>query len=269
MDIRPLTNEHEAVAAFLDLTQERLRERARPTWVAQEGSRVIAAAETLLRPDDRLFVRFAGDPAATGPLARHIAVATEHRIHASAPADTSLVGQLVTAGFDIENTIEHFTVPFDSALSAVSRAHLPARYRLIDVSGADHDRLFNLDNQVRQLVPGTDGWHGNRVWFEDELTDPAAYAVAVEAATGDYVGLARMWRNPDGPRFGLIGVLENHRRPSPAPALLGQVLSQAAEWGYPGFTTETALTNGVVHPRLSRIGTPTGRAHQLVLRPDA
>ena len=269
MDIERFSDQYDEVAPLYGLTPAQLRGRTRDRWIARERSRIIAAAETIERPDARLFMSYKGDHRAAADLSRVVAEHHQRPVFTSTAPGSVLTKLLVAAGFQIELTTEHFVVRFDAALEAVRRGRLPVRYRLVDVSEADPDRLFELDNAVRNLVPGTDGWAGNRGWFDEELADPAAYRIAIDRTTGDYAGLARVWRNPDGPRFGLIGVLPTHSRPSPAPALLRAVLNEAATWGFETFRTETALTNLVVHTRLARLGSSTGRMHQLVLYPDA
>ncbi len=266
MEIRKFRDEFEQVAPLHGLTAAELRERMRDRWIAIEDSRVVASAEALLRPDHRLLLTFRGDEAAAPALADAAARSLACPVWAFADEDTDLAATLRDGGFAIELTLERFVVPFDRSLRLVHRSTVPRRYRLLRALDCNPDRLFHLDNAVRRLVPGSDGWQGNRTWFDDELTDPASYWVAEDRNSGRYVGLARMWRNPTGPRFGLIGVLPEHRWPSAAPALLKATLEEAATWGTDTFTTETALTNRVVHPRLSKLGRSRGRFHQLVLR---
>lgn len=269
MEIRRFSDEYEAVAPLYGLSGRELAARDRDRWIAVDRGTVVAAAETLLRPDDRLFVSFKGEPTAASHLAGAVAEHFDCAVHATADEGSPLGQALISRGCVVEMTSEQFEVSFESALRYVRRSSLPARYRLLDAAHSDRNRLFTLDNRVRNLVPGSDGWAGDREWFDDELTDPAAYWIAADRAGDDYVGLARMWRNPTGPRFGLIGVLPEHRRPSPAAALLRATLDEAAAWGYETFTTETAVTNRTVHARLSKLGTPTRRFHQLVLDPSA
>ncbi len=149
------------------------------------------------------------------------------------------------------------------------RAWIPSGYAVRSVADVDEERAFALDNRVRSLVPGTDGWIGNRDWFSDELRseelDPNAYLLAVEQATDEFAGLVRIWRNPDGPRLGLIGILPEHRRTPLAAALLKQGLEAASTWGHEAFGTETSLANKGTYPALRRMGlTPVGRFHQLL-----
>lgn len=269
MEIEAFTDQYDEVAPLYRLSAVALRVRNRDRWIAKHDGHIVAAAETLLRPDDRLFVSFKGEPTAAPHLARALAERFGRTLHATADEASPLAEALISGGCVIEMTSEQFMVTFEAALRFVRNSTAPSRYELFAAANCDHDRLFALDNDLRSLVPGTDGWAGNRTWFDGELADPAAYRVAADVITDEYVGLARIWRNPDGPRFGLIGVLPAHRHPSPAAALLRTTLTEASKWGFESFTTETSLSNRVVHPRLLRIGTPVGRFHQLVLEPYA
>lgn len=77
----------------------------------------------------------------------------------------------------------------------------------------------------------------------------------------------RIWRNPSGPRLGLIGVLPGHRSKPIAAALLKQALSAAATRGYVDLISETSPDNVYTYPRLRRMGaTPIGSFEQMVRR---
>jgi GNAT superfamily N-acetyltransferase len=90
----------------------------------------------------------------------------------------------------------------------------------------------------------------------------------VEDRSGEYVGLIRIWRNPAGPRLGLVGVRRDHRGSPLAPALLERALTAAETWGHPTFETETSSSNRVVYPRMQRVGAESlGRFFQMVRRP--
>jgi GNAT superfamily N-acetyltransferase len=179
--------------------------------------------------------------------------------------DTPRVRSLGLAGFGTEIVLARFSVPFELAMSAVRRAWVPGDLRLITADLAVEERLFELDVEIRNNVPGTEGWQGDRAWFHGELTDdrafdPSAYLVAVEEGTGDYVGLVRFWRNPGGPRLGLVGVTRGRRGSVLAAALLHRAMRAASTWGFATFATETARTNRSTRPLLARLGVePCGR----------
>ena len=243
-------------------------------WLASRDGTVVAAVTTWLRPDDRTFLSFGGgEPAAIGPLADAVCAELPRAVYTTVEeADAESVKALQGAGFTTEVVGERFRIRFDRALAALERARIPSGFSIHPADTVDEDRLFALDNTIRHDVPGTDGWRGDRRWFHEELIesppfDPEAYLVAIEDRTGDYAGLVRIWRNPTGPRFGLIGVVRQHRGSPVAAALLEQALSAASHWGQPTFVTETSPQNAAVYPRMRRIGAESeGRFLQLVRR---
>ena len=244
-------------------------------WLATEEGVAVAAVTAWVRPDGRVFLSFRCDvPRLRGLLGAAAANDLNRPVHITIDAgDTGTSESLAAAGFVTEVESERFVVQFDAAFRWLRRGSVPSGFHLISADTADRDRLFELDNRLRGFVPGTDGWQGDRRWFDAELNDsppfdPAGYVVAVHETSGDYAGLIRFWRNRSGPRLGLIGVLPTFRRSTIAAALLRAGLEAASTWGFNTFTTETSTSNRAIYPRLVRLGgTPTGRLHQLILVP--
>ena len=88
--------------------------------------------------------------------------------------------------------------------------------------------------------------------------------MAIDDQTGEYAGLIRIWRNPSGPRFGLIGVLPEYRGTPLAPALLKRALKAASRWGHDSFVAEVSPSNTAVHRRMVSLGAESrGRVLQL------
>ncbi len=253
--------------------RRRDEEQAQPVrrWYVVEESRAVAAVQASLRPDNRTFLSCRVlEVEAYGPLITEAAEALDMPLYATCDeSDSEHMSALRRSGFHIEVTNDRFVIPFDAALRRLARAWLPEGYRIRSVADVDEDRAFRLDNAVRSFVPGSEGWMGNRRWFSEELQsaefDPDAYLVAVDEATDSCVGLLRIWRNEDGPRLGLIGVLPQHRVRSLAAALLRQGLSAASRWGFDTFSAETSPQNPHTYPALLRMGLePIGRFHQLI-----
>ncbi len=224
-------------------------------WLAVDESGSAGAVTARERPDGRTFLAFAcPNAAAYGPLTSAAHEELGSPLFTAVDAgDTAAVAALETAGFTPDLVTDRFRVRFDAALGRMRRATAPAGVTILPVAAVDEDRLFALDNTLRHDVPGTDGWRGNREWFRDELSDPAAYFVAV-GGDGEYAGLVRIWRNPDEARFGLIGVLRRYRGTLMGPALLRQGLIAAAEWGRPDFTTDVSPVNARLHRHVVRMG---------------
>lgn len=278
MNVTTFSDQYNSVCDLFDLTAEALavrdanRSPAVRRWVADDGQTVIGAVDLVTRPDKRTFAIFRGDFDSVIPLANFLNSQHAGPIYASGRySKPDQLGALRQAGFAAEMTAEAFEVEFSSALAKLQRAWLPSGFRIISASDASLDVLLALDNKLRQLIPGTDGWVGDIAWLRSEFAesppyDPAAYLVAIEESTGRYAGLVRVWRNDDGPRLGMVGVLPEYRHVPLAARLLYQALDEASRWGFEAFTTETALTNAVLHPRLKRFARSTDTLLQMVLR---
>ena len=258
-------------------------------WVAVEDERVVAGVRIVERPDGRAFLRFSGDwEQVAQPLTDAVAEDLDHPLFAFADADSASFDSLRSAGFAVDLVEERFRVPFATALAALRRAPTPTNIEIVSIgtlvptsvqqppdagTAKRNERLlFDLDNIIRNDVPGTDGWVGNFQWFRAEIAesppfDPSAYLVAIDRA-GHYVGLVRVWRNPSGPRLGLIGVRREWRGTFLAAALLKRALGAAAGWGHESFVTETSPANPVVYNNLVRLGASReGQFYQMIRRP--
>ncbi|MGF1667087.1 MAG: GNAT family N-acetyltransferase [Acidimicrobiia bacterium] len=283
MEIVRFTDEYELAAAVYDMAAAELRARderqGQPLqrWLAVSDGEAAAAVSTWWRPDDRTFLYFVGsDRDAYSLLTEAVVDALAQPVHTFVDAeDGELVGALRSAGFEVEVVEERFRIRFDRVLAWLRRAWVPSGFGIHPADTVDEDRLFILDNMLRQDTLGTDGWQGDRDWFHEELVesppfDPSAYLVAVDDRTGGYVGLVRIWRNPTGPRFGLIGVVPEYRSTTIAGALLRQALLAASEWGHETFTAETSPSNPTIYRRMGRIDANSlGRFHQMVRHPHS
>lgn len=281
MEIVRFTDQYELAAVVYDTSPADLRARdekqCQPPqrWMALHDGEAVAAVSTWWRPDDRSFLYFAGRGLAAYSLLTDVVVeALRRSLHTFADAgDGELVDALQSAGFEIELVEEGFRIRFDTALRYLQRAWVPSGFSIHPADAVDEDRLFTLDNTLRQDTLGTDGWRGDRAWFHDELAesppfDPSAYLVAVDDHSGEYVGLVRVWRNPTGPRFGLVGVVPQYRTTTVAAALLKQALRAASEWGHETFTSETSPSNPIIYERMSRVGAESlGQFYQMVRNP--
>lgn len=234
----------------------------------------IGAVRLWMRPDDRLFLHFAcRDLSAYPPLLEKVRETFDRPLFTHVDAENrNLVNTFTDAGFEVEMTSERFRVRFDRAIAMVKRGRVPAGFSIRSADEVDEGRLFAFDNLLRRDMQGTEGWEGDRQMFHEELSesppfDPSAYLVAIDRGTGDYVGLVRIWRNPNSPRFGLVGVAPHYRHTTIAAALLNQALTAASRWGHETFLGETSLDNKVTYPRLKRLGAESlDRFFQMVWR---
>lgn len=279
MQVEAFIDQYELLAALSSTTADELRQRDKgqagppQRWIATRDGRPAGAVSAFRRPDQRTFLRFAcPDPAAYGPLTGAAGRALGRRLHTLVDAeDVDALDALTAIGFRTVVVYEQFRIRFDRALAMLERARVPPGFSIYSADEVDEGRLFTLDNTLRQDTPGTEGWRGNRKWFRDELAesppfDPAAYLIAVDDSNGEYAGLVRIWQNPGGPRFGMVGVVRQYRSNTIiGPALLRQALTAASRWGEETFTAETSLDNNATYPHLKRLGAESlGQALQLV-----
>ncbi len=169
------------------------------------------------------------------------------------------VGALLEAGFVASRRESVVEFALDDALEALGDVRMPAGVVIRSAADVDVDRLRLLDNELRDDVPGTSGWrsspeefHANT--FDDPAFDSNTYLIAVDAASGDYVGLVRVWMNRPIPRAGMVGVVRPYRNRGIASALLAQALRAARSTGASTATAEFDVTNGASRALLQRLG---------------
>lgn len=177
-------------------------------------------------------------------------------------ADSADIGTYEELGFTEVVAFESFSVSFESCVAQLDRARLPAWCQVIDAHAADVQRLSDLDNLLRSDIAGTEGWNAGVDWMRQEVSAPGvhryAYLVATVRETGEYIGLIRVWRNPSGPRLGMVGVVKEFRGSLVGPALIQRALASASTWGFAEFVTETQFTNRSIYARLKDVGTSQG-----------
>jgi GNAT superfamily N-acetyltransferase len=176
-----------------------------------------------LRPDGGTFTR---NPADVDP-----------RVDVYASV-TGELGPWLDAGFVVHRRENRYIVPTTTATDAAP----PAGIRSSPPTAGEH-RLRELDDLLRQDVPGTDGWHWAEADFCDDTWknphfDPAVYVVAVDEVRDGYVGIARIWLRAAGAHPGFVGVGREYRRRGIGAALLGRVFAVLRARGVWDVTTE-------------------------------
>jgi ribosomal protein S18 acetylase RimI-like enzyme len=198
------------------------------------------------RPDGRTFTRDPND------------VADAVDVYASVDGD---LAPWLAAGF-VEHRRENRYVVWTHARAA---APPPPGVSFLTVDRVDEDRLRELDDLLRQDVPGTEGWRWEPAAFHEETAaaDPELYIVAVDDATGEYIGIARVW----GTRLGFVGVARDFRRRGIARALLGHVFVVLAARGVTEVTTEIDVENVASRRTIEPLGSRVvGQSVELVHR---
>jgi GNAT superfamily N-acetyltransferase len=237
---------------------------------------MTAQTSDLLRPDGRLLVRTEGawtseTAAGAAAVARKVgAPALAHIGEEDAGERTALVA----AGFVESRREAVITFSVEQALEGLRGAGLPEGVELRSAVDVVEDELRLLDNELRQDVPGSSGWRSTSEEFRDHTFtdlafDPRTYLVAMDGASGEHLGLVRVWMNPQGPRLGFLGVRREHRRRGIGSALLASALRAVRATGATEVTTEYDLTNGASTAIAERIGgRQTGVTVELVFEPE-
>jgi ribosomal protein S18 acetylase RimI-like enzyme len=145
------------------------------------------------------------------------------------------VGPWLEAGFVVVRREDEYAVSTDVA-------PVDCPLPLLPVEEVDLDRLRLLDDELRQDVPGTDGWCWDRDAFEAETwSSPSVYLVAVDG--DDYVGIVRIWLRETSARLGFVGVRRAYRGRGLGRALVARALREANALGHGEVTTEVDDTN--------------------------
>lgn len=226
-------------------------------WHALEDDQVVGRAHLRRRPDDRGYVAAdAWQVPVTRALLAAVAADVPGDLYTNVDAnDADQLALLAAAGYTDYRREDEVVIPVGSALAATA-GPTPPGIAIVPAQEKEADRLCRLDEQLRQDVPGTDGWVNEPAEFRDytfgEHFDPELYLVAV--AGDEYAGLVRVWRGTQVPRLGLIGVLRWHRRKGLAAALLHTVLTTLAERGVEQLSAEVDTTNAASRALLTKLG---------------
>jgi ribosomal protein S18 acetylase RimI-like enzyme len=202
------------------------------------------------RPDQRCFLHSRdSDRDAFGALVDAALRTTTQDVYIEVDgADTGIREALRARGFTVNRVEDRYVLPTDPARTGLSSRGLPAGYAIVPAADADVDRWRELDDALRQDVPGCAGWRNDPEGFgaqnlKDEQFDPATYLLAVEESSGAHVGLVRVWSTSIGPRLGLIGALAAHRRRGLARALLAEAFGVLDRRGQGSVTCEVDQSN--------------------------
>jgi RimJ/RimL family protein N-acetyltransferase len=226
-------------------------------WHALEDDRVVGRAHLRRRPDDRAFVAAdAWREPVTRALLDAVAADVPGDLHTlAAEDDGEHLALLAAAGYVPVRREDEFVIPVDRALAATA-GPVPAGVSIVPADEKESDRLAQLDERLRQDVPGSDGWVNDpeefREYTFDEHFDPRLYLVAVVG--GEYAGLVRVWRGNRVPRLGLVAVLRWHRRRGLAKALLHAAFTPLAERGIELVSAEADAANAPSRALLAALG---------------
>ena len=236
--------------------------RASPglVWRAFDGDQMVGAVTAFLRPDDRWFVTFdVSQQESYQPLLRAVAANTGSDLYAAVDdTDEHALETFTRLGFTMNRRESNLLIPTDPQITGLDAADEPEGVVIISAIDAYEDQLRLLDDALRQDVPGTAGWKWDPGDFHEETFDsqfnPAAYLIAVEVDSGEYLGLVRVWDSPGRPRLGLISISLPYRRRGLASVLLARAFRALHERGNTEVTAEVDDTNSPSRSLLMRLG---------------
>lgn len=244
-------------------------------WSASRDGVAVGQLHALLRPDTRCYLLFLRDcaPQAYGPLLDAALDAVDRDLYVDVDETAGdLRRELAGRGFAVNRREDYYLVPTDPTVTGLAGWPMPDGFQIISAAEADVDRLRDLDDTLRQDVPGTAGWRNDPAEFAgqtfgDPEYDPATYLLAVDTATDGYAGLVRVWVAPGRPRLGLVGTVPAHRRRGLATALLARAFAVLHARGQPAVTCEVDRTNTASTALLTGLGARrTGGGVELVRR---
>jgi GNAT superfamily N-acetyltransferase len=236
--------------------------RASPglVWRAVDDDGAVGAVTAFLRPDDRWFVAFdACREDVVASLLAAVAANTGSDLWATVDDDDEYTLELLEMhGFAVARRESVLLIPTDPAITGLGPTAEPAGVVVVSAADAYEDELRRLDDALRQDVPGTAGWRWDPGDFHEETFDsqfdPATYLIAVDAASGEYMSLARVWNSPGRPRLGLIATLAPYRRRGLARMLLARAFLVLHGRGRPEVTAEVDETNTAARSLLLPLG---------------
>jgi ribosomal protein S18 acetylase RimI-like enzyme len=229
-------------------------------WVAYDGDMEVGDLSAMVRPDGRCFAFLRPGQSPADELLLAAAMQDTGRdLHASLDEFNYLeIEWHAKLGFEVTGQESNYAIGVAGAAAALGGAAVPAGVELISAGGADERLLRLLDDDLRQDVPGSDGWRWEAAGFREETHrwqfDPALYLVAVEQGSGRYAGLVRVWSHPRRTRLMLVGVRPEYRRRGLARALLAAVFGELEARGVAEVVAEVHDTNEASLALLTGLG---------------
>jgi ribosomal protein S18 acetylase RimI-like enzyme len=237
----------------------------RPTrqvrWNLIRGRDTAATAHGLFRPDRRWFVAIdAWNDVDHDALLEAVLDDLPFDLHTIVgEADVEALQRWIRSGFDISRREIEFLVPVDPAVTGLHRTSLPDGLIAVPADAVDEDLLRQLDDLLREDVPGSQGWRNDPVefhesTFQDGHYDPASYLVAIDESAESLAGLVRVGISRRHARLGLVATARRYRRRGLARALLAAAFDRVLERGLIEVTATADETNSASVTLLESIG---------------
>ena len=240
--------------------------RATPTslvWRALVGEREVGSLAARVRPDRRCVFGVRGDD--EGVRARLIdalasAVPNELLVDVREDDDQS-IREYATLGFAPKRRESVYDIAVAAASLALALADMsmPAGVVCKSIADVDEDRLRELDDALRDDVPGTDGWQWSSEDFREETSapslDPELYLIVEDDRSGSYIAIVRVWVHQGRPpRLGFVGVARTDRRRGVARFLLAAVFRVLAERSVDAVSAEVDAENDASNALMAGLG---------------
>lgn len=220
------------------------------TWNLVRDGVSVASAYGVCRPDRHWFVSVDGwQEEDHEPLVNAMVADLPHDLYTRIDgADPRAVELWSRYGFEPHRREIEFLFSPDPARTGLGTATIPDGLALLPADGVDETTLRGLDDQLRNDVPGTQGWVNDPAEFHDftfneRLFDPETYLVAIDDQRRRFAGLVRIWAVNNRSRVGMLGVARPYRRQGLARALLASALAPIHERGVLDVMAEVDATN--------------------------
>lgn len=240
----------EAESPEAELDQVVVRPTRTATWNLVRSGTTAASAYAVHRPDRRWFVSVdAWGEHAYGPLVNAMIADLNQDLHTRIDgADTTSLELWTRYGFEPDRREIEFLISPDPQRTGLAHCPSPKGLTLLRADEVDETALRELDDQLRDEVPGTEGWVNDPAEFHDytydeKHFDPATYLVAVDDDQQQFAGLVRIWANGTRSRLGLIAVTRPYRRRGLARTLLASAFRPLHERGVVEVLTEVDALN--------------------------
>jgi ribosomal protein S18 acetylase RimI-like enzyme len=220
------------------------------TWNLVRDGTTVASAYAVCRPDRRWFVSVdAWHDTDERPLVNAMIADLQQdlytRIDSGDPASREMWSRY---GFELDRREIEFVISPDPDHTGLADALVPVGLSLLSAEDVDETALRQLDDQLRDEIPGTEGWINDPAefhdyTFDDKHYDPATYLVAADDEQRQFAGLVRIWASANRARLGLIAVTRDYRRRGLARALLASALRPLHERGVLEVLAEADASN--------------------------
>lgn len=219
-------------------------------WHALEDDQVVGRGEAWPRHDGRLFLSIdTWQDAAFEQLADAMLADLPRPLYTIVDdSDVDLRSRWERAGFTVRRREWLYRVPTDPQVTGLGAAQPPSGVTIVPLGASEKGPLRALDRAIRDEVAVSVGWQEMPAEVLPRLddatvVDPTKYAVALEAESGEYVGLLRLAPVPRQPRIGLIAVRADRQRRGIARSLLAEVLGSLHRSGVRTATAEVGERN--------------------------